>query len=62
VRVRFGGGCDRSEKVCGGCDRSWIPMGRSLLIRDRKLEFSGIFVGRFVVFFSGLEAERCPFK
>ncbi|KAK2402413.1 hypothetical protein QL285_051935 [Trifolium repens] len=40
----------------------WIPMGRSLLIRDRKSESTGIFVSRVDVFFGGLEAEECPSK
>ncbi|PNX72116.1 hypothetical protein L195_g028005, partial [Trifolium pratense] len=35
-------------------------MDRSLLIRDRKLESSGIFMSRIDVFFSGPEAEECP--
>jgi hypothetical protein len=33
-------------------------MGRSLLIRDRKLVSSNCFMGRVDVVFSGLEAER----
>jgi hypothetical protein len=41
---------------------SWISMGRSLLIRDRKLESNGIFVGQVNVFFGGLEAEGSPSK
>jgi hypothetical protein len=41
---------------------SWIPMDRSLLIRNRELESNDIFVCRVDVFFGGLEAEDCPFK
>ncbi|MCI89931.1 hypothetical protein A2U01_0111220, partial [Trifolium medium] len=37
-------------------------MGRSLLIRDRELASSGIFMGRVDVFSGGLEATECPFK
>ncbi|MCI60141.1 hypothetical protein A2U01_0081396, partial [Trifolium medium] len=33
-------------------------MGRSLLIRDRKLASSGISMGRVVVFSGGLEVEE----
>jgi hypothetical protein len=39
----------------------WIPMGRSLLIRDRKLVSSGASSGRVVVFFGGWVAEECHF-
>ncbi|PNY04716.1 hypothetical protein L195_g001142 [Trifolium pratense] len=39
---------------------SWIPMDRSLLIRNRELESSSIFVGRVDVFFGGLETMECP--
>jgi hypothetical protein len=46
--------------ACGAA--SWISMGWSLLIRDRELESSGIFVDRVDVFFGGLEAEECPSK
>ncbi|PNX76172.1 hypothetical protein L195_g037815 [Trifolium pratense] len=41
---------------------SWILMGRSLLIRDRELESSGIFLRSVDVFFGSLEAEECPSK
>jgi ATP-dependent Zn protease len=37
-------------------------MGRSLLIRDQKLVFSCVFIGRLDVFFGGLKAEECLFK
>ncbi|PNX56406.1 hypothetical protein L195_g058191, partial [Trifolium pratense] len=39
---------------------SWIPMSRSLLIRDRELESSGVIVGRVDALFGGLEAKECP--
>jgi hypothetical protein len=37
-------------------------MGRSLLIRDRELEFSDIFMGRADVFAGGMTAEECLSK
>jgi hypothetical protein len=41
---------------------SLISMGRLILIRDRKLESTDIFVGQVDVLFGGLEAEECPSK
>ncbi|PNX68574.1 hypothetical protein L195_g056245 [Trifolium pratense] len=35
-------------------------MGRSLLIRDRELESSSIFIGCVDVVFGGLETVECP--
>ncbi|MCI30117.1 hypothetical protein A2U01_0051326, partial [Trifolium medium] len=37
-------------------------MGRSLLIQDRELESSSIFMGRVDVLFGGLEAGECRSK
>ncbi|KAK2357402.1 hypothetical protein QL285_094671 [Trifolium repens] len=37
-------------------------MGRSLLVRDRELESSGILLGRVGVFSGGLEAVECLSK
>jgi hypothetical protein len=37
----------------------FILMGRSLLIRDRELESTGIFMGQVDVFSGGLEVEEC---
>jgi hypothetical protein len=37
----------------------WILMSRSLLIRDRELTSSDIFLGRVVVFSGGLDDVEC---
>jgi hypothetical protein len=40
----------------------WILIGRSLLILDWKLAFSGIFLGLVGIFFGGLEYVKCLSK
>jgi hypothetical protein len=37
-------------------------MDRSLLIRDRELVFSGVFLGRVDVFSNALKVVECLFK
>jgi hypothetical protein len=36
----------------------WILMGRSILIRDRDFEFSGVFLGQVDVLSGGLKVEK----
>ncbi|PNX86825.1 hypothetical protein L195_g042907, partial [Trifolium pratense] len=40
----------------------WILMGRSLLIRDRELVSSDIFMSQVDVFSGGLKTEECHSK